>query len=99
MISVRRPEGSFPRLLTVRWYYVMLLPQCHAVVIQRSLSTPYSNYTMPLNVRPRNPHHIFEYTPEELSLDVGRRFRHFQLLGQTISPRFVVSPFTEDQRR
>lgn len=63
------------------------------------ISTPNANYTRPENGKPRNPHHIFEYTPKELTAELGERFAHIQLLGQTLDSRYVMSPFLEDQQR
>jgi SAM-dependent methyltransferase len=63
------------------------------------LSTPNALYTDPVAGRPRNPFHVIEYTPDELVAEVGRHFDDIQLMGQRLSPRFVISPFWDDQRR
>lgn len=63
------------------------------------LSTPNARYTRPVNGRPRNPFHLFEYTPNELDLEVKRHFADVEMLGQQISRRFKISPFWDDQQR
>jgi SAM-dependent methyltransferase len=63
------------------------------------LSTPNANYTRPVDGRPRNPHHIHEYEPDELRTALEKEFGDVKMLGQVISPRFAVSPFQEDQQR
>src|SRR5205807_4303684 len=63
------------------------------------LSTPNAIYTRPRDGRPQNRFHVFEYRPDELVAEVGRRFEGLRLLGQHLNPRFVISPFIEDQRR
>ena len=63
------------------------------------ISTPNANYTRPQNGKPRNPHHIFEYTPQELTEELGKHFTEIELLGQTLDPRYGMSPFLEDQER
>lgn len=63
------------------------------------LSTPNAWYTRPVNGRPRNPFHVFEYTAEELDAEVKRQFGEVEMLGQQISDRFRISPFWDDQQR
>lgn len=63
------------------------------------LSTPNALYTEPVDGRPRNPFHVFEYTPDELLDEVRPWFEHIELYGQQLDPRFVISPFEDDQRR
>lgn len=63
------------------------------------ISTPNANYTRPQNGKPRNPHHVFEYTPTELTEELRHHFAEIELLGQTLDSRFVMSPFLEDQER
>jgi SAM-dependent methyltransferase len=62
------------------------------------LSTPNALYTRPVDGRPRNPFHVFEYTPEELLAALGR-FDDVRLQGQSMNARFTMSPFWDDQRR
>ena len=63
------------------------------------ISTPNANYTQPVEAVPRNPHHVFEYTPPELLTELGKHFRNIELLGQVLDSRFVMSPFLDDQDR
>lgn len=63
------------------------------------ISTPNANYTRPVDGTPRNPFHIHEYDPDEFSSELGRQFAEVELLGQTLSERFAVSPFWDDQQR
>jgi len=63
------------------------------------ISTPNAIYTRPVDGKPRNPHHIFEYTPVELTEELGNHFAEVEMLGQTLAPRYVMSPFLEDQQR
>lgn len=63
------------------------------------LSTPNARYTRPVDGRPRNPFHVFEYTPEELDDEVRVRFDDVEMLGQQIHGRFRISPFWDDQQR
>jgi SAM-dependent methyltransferase len=61
------------------------------------LSTPNANYTEPVNGRPKNPHHVFEYKPDELIVELKNHFPKVDLLGQDLDSRFVISPFWDDQ--
>lgn len=63
------------------------------------LSTPNAKYTMPVDGRPKNPHHLHEYEPQELREAMDKEFVDVRLFGQIISPRFAISPFEEDQVR
>jgi SAM-dependent methyltransferase len=63
------------------------------------ISTPNANFTQPLDGRPRNPHHVFEYTPEELINELRQHFSSVELLGQELDSRFVISPFWDDQQK
>jgi len=63
------------------------------------ISTPNANYTRPIDGKPRNPHHIYEYTPEELTAELNRYFADIDLFGQVLDSRFVISPFIDDQER
>ena len=62
------------------------------------LSTPNALYTRPVNGRPHNPFHVFEYTPDQL-LRAVRGFDDVRMYGQSLSSRFVISPFWDDQCR
>ncbi len=63
------------------------------------ISTPNANYTQPVNGRPRNPFHVFEYSPEEFTSELEEHFGYIKLFGQNLNPRFVISPFWEDQEK
>jgi SAM-dependent methyltransferase len=63
------------------------------------LSTPNANYTMPVNGKPSNPFHIFEYTPTDLIEELGRYFVIESFQGQTLNGRVKIPPFYDAQRR
>ena len=63
------------------------------------MSTPNANYTQPVDGTPRNPFHVHEYTPQEFTAELGVKFADVELLGQSLSARFAVSPFWDDQQR
>jgi SAM-dependent methyltransferase len=63
------------------------------------LSTPNANHTRPVNGKPRNPFHRFEYTPQELLAALHQGFASAYLLGQSLDRRFVVPPFWDEQER
>ena len=63
------------------------------------ISTPNANYTRPVDGRPVNPHHVYEYRPEELLEELRPHFGEVELLGQTLDARFRMSPFLDDQVR
>jgi 2-polyprenyl-3-methyl-5-hydroxy-6-metoxy-1,4-benzoquinol methylase len=63
------------------------------------LSTPNANYTLPVNGKPHNPFHVFEYTPAELTAELKNHFTSIELLGQVLDSRFRISPFWEDQQK
>lgn len=63
------------------------------------LSTPNANYTTPVNGKPSNPFHVFEYTPEELGWEIKKLFFVERFLGQTLDPSIRITPFHDAQRR
>jgi SAM-dependent methyltransferase len=63
------------------------------------VSTPNANHTHPVDGKPRNPHHVFEYNPAELISELRDHFHAVELLGQVMDSRFVISPFIDDQER
>jgi SAM-dependent methyltransferase len=63
------------------------------------ISTPNANYTQPVDNVPRNPFHVHEYDPGEFAGELRREFAQVELLGQSLSARFAVSPFWDDQQR
>ncbi len=62
------------------------------------LSTPNANYTKPVNGKPHNKYHIFEYKPEELKLELGNQFEVQTFLGQTLDASFTIPPFYDAQQ-
>ncbi len=63
------------------------------------LSTPNANHTRPVDGKPHNPYHVFEYKPSELTAELGAIFDVVELLGQSLDPRFKISPFIDDQQK
>jgi len=63
------------------------------------LSTPNAIHTRPLNGKPQNPFHCYEYTPEELRAALLPCFASTHLLGQSLDRRFLVPPFWDEQER
>ena len=63
------------------------------------LSTPNANYTQPVNGKPTNPFHVYEYTPAELLAELNAQFEVFALLGQKLDERFTIPPFWDAQQR
>ncbi len=63
------------------------------------LSTPNANYTKPINGTPTNPFHIFEYTPDELRVELESFFTLQKFLGQSLDPKIQIPPFQDAQRR
>ena len=63
------------------------------------LSTPNANYTQPVDGKPQNPFHVFEYTPGELYAELQQYFNVIDFLGQTLNRRFTIPPFQDAQNR
>lgn len=63
------------------------------------LSTPNANYTKPVNGRPTNPFHIFEYKPDELKAELEAHFYLDSFQGQTLDPAIQIPPFHDAQIR
>lgn len=63
------------------------------------LSTPNANYTRPVNGKPSNPFHVFEYTPKELLAELEKHFVVSQILGQKLNESAGITPFYEAQQR
>ena len=61
-------------------------------------STPNAIYSRPLNGKPRNPYHVYEYTPAELLALLSKYFTSIEMLGQRLRPTFAISPFWDDQQ-
>jgi ubiquinone/menaquinone biosynthesis C-methylase UbiE len=63
------------------------------------LSTPNSNYTKPVNGKPTNPYHVYEYDPEELTAELEKYFTIQKFLGQSLDENIQIPPFYTDQIR
>jgi O-antigen biosynthesis protein len=63
------------------------------------LSTPNANYTNPVKGKPRNPFHVFEYTPEELCAELENYFTIENFLGQSLKAQFGIPPFQDAQHK
>lgn len=63
------------------------------------LSTPNANYTKPVNGKPTNPFHVFEYAPNELKAELEDHFVIEEFLGQTLDESIRIPPFEEAQNR
>ena len=63
------------------------------------LSTPNANYTKPVNGKPTNPFHVFEYTPQELLAELELVFSVESFLGQSLDDSIRIPPFQDAQRR
>lgn len=63
------------------------------------ISTPNANYTKPVNGKPSNPFHIFEYTPQELRVELDAHFHLEEFLGQTLDTAIQIPPFHDAQMR
>jgi len=61
-------------------------------------STPNAIYTRPLNGTPRNPYHVYEYSPSEFRAFLANHFDEVVLMGQRLRPTFAISPFWDDQQ-
>ncbi|MFN6962559.1 MAG: class I SAM-dependent methyltransferase [Pyrinomonadaceae bacterium] len=63
------------------------------------LSTPNANYTKPVDGRPANPFHVFEYRPSELLVELSACFEIEQFLGQTLDDTIQIPPFYDAQQQ
>lgn len=63
------------------------------------LSTPNAKYTKPVNGRPSNPFHVFEYSPQELREEVEQFFNVELHLGQSLNGSIRIPPFYREQQR
>jgi ubiquinone/menaquinone biosynthesis C-methylase UbiE len=63
------------------------------------LSTPNAHYTRPVDGKPSNPFHVYEYTPEELREELSSVFLIEEHLGQSLEIGKSISPFYQDQQR
>lgn len=63
------------------------------------LSTPNAHYTKPVDGKPSNPFHVFEYTPNELRSELEGNYWVDKLLGQTLDDSVEIPPFVDAQKR
>ncbi|NOT47722.1 MAG: class I SAM-dependent methyltransferase, partial [Acidobacteria bacterium] len=63
------------------------------------LSTPNANYTKPVDGKPSNPFHIFEYKPDQLRTELETHFYLDSFLGQSLDPSIQIPPFYDAQLR
>lgn len=63
------------------------------------LSTPNSNYTEPIDGIPKNPFHVFEYSPQELKAELEDFFEVKTFLGQSLDNNIEIPPFQDAQLR
>lgn len=63
------------------------------------LSTPNANYTKPVDGKPSNPFHVFEYAPAELMAQLDQYFKLEEFLGQTLDAAIRIPPFQDAQNR
>ncbi|HLA96663.1 MAG TPA: class I SAM-dependent methyltransferase [Pyrinomonadaceae bacterium] len=63
------------------------------------LSTPNANYTKPVNGKPSNQFHIFEYAPDELRAELDAHFTVREFFGQALNDRIQIPPFEDAQKR
>lgn len=63
------------------------------------LSTPNAYYTKPIDGKPTNPFHIFEYKTEELKAELENQFTLQKFIGQTLDESFSIPPFQDVQNR
>jgi len=63
------------------------------------LSTPNAIHTKPVNGRPSNPFHVFEYTPEEFRSELQDIFQIELILGQSLDESIRIPPFYFEQQQ
>jgi SAM-dependent methyltransferase len=59
------------------------------------MSTPNAHYTRPVDGKPINPFHIYEFTPEEFRALLEPQFSNVELYGQRVSDDYRICPFWE----
>lgn len=63
------------------------------------LSTPNADYTKPVDGKPANPFHVYEYRPCELREELEKQFTVENFLGQKLNSSIVIPPFYDAQQR
>lgn len=59
------------------------------------MSTPNALYTKPVNGKPINPFHVYEFTPDEFRALLGKHFSSVELYGQRVTHRYRICPYWE----
>jgi ubiquinone/menaquinone biosynthesis C-methylase UbiE len=59
------------------------------------MSTPNAKYTRPVNGIPKNPFHVYEFTPEEFEALLLSKFGTVELFGQRVSAARRICPYWE----
>lgn len=59
------------------------------------MSTPNALYTKPVNGKPCNPFHVYEFTPEEFRELLQKHFGTVELFGQRVTAERRICPFWE----
>jgi len=59
------------------------------------MSTPNAFYTRPINGKPVNPFHVFEFTPDEFRSLLSPSFSTVELFGQRVSEDYRICPYWE----
>lgn len=59
------------------------------------MSTPNAFYTRPINGKPVNPFHVFEFTPDEFRSLLSPSFSRVELFGQRVSEEYRICPYWE----
>ncbi|QQS32200.1 MAG: class I SAM-dependent methyltransferase [Acidobacteriota bacterium] len=68
----------------------VLKPDGRAVI-----STPNALYTKPVNGKPLNPFHLYEFTPTEYRDLLEPHFSSVELLGQRVTTQYRICPYFE----
>ena len=63
------------------------------------VSTPNALVTMPIGGRPKNPYHVHEYQPVELTDLLQRHFGSVTVMGQTVMDSFGFCPLWSGEGR
>jgi SAM-dependent methyltransferase len=59
------------------------------------MSTPNALYTKPVNGKPINPFHVYEFTPDEFGRLLKKHFSSVELYGQRVVQDYRICPYWE----
>ncbi|MEO7539941.1 MAG: class I SAM-dependent methyltransferase [Pyrinomonadaceae bacterium] len=59
------------------------------------MSTPNALYTRPVDGKPLNPFHVYEFRPDEFEELLRRHFSQVELFGQRVGERYRICPYWE----